>query len=79
MGVYDTVMVPCPTCGERAEFQSKSGDCLLETFTLENAPEAVLIDVNRLAPYRCSKCATLFAVAASGLPRARSLVWKDEE
>lgn len=83
MGVYDTVMVPCPTCGERAEFQSKSGNCLLETFALEDAPDVVLLDVNRQAPMRCRKCNTLFAVDVDVRPRrvweARSIVWKDEE
>jgi DNA-directed RNA polymerase subunit N (RpoN/RPB10) len=83
VGVYDTVMVPCPTCGERVGFQSKSGSCLLETFMLEEAPDTVLLDVNRHAPIRCDKCGTLFAVDVSGnRPKrtleARSIVWKDE-
>lgn len=29
MGMYDSVMVRCPKCGEEHEFQSKSGECLL--------------------------------------------------
>lgn len=84
MGVYDTVMVPCPACGERAGFQSKSGRCMLETHTLEDAPDDVLLDVNRHAPASCAKCGTLFAVEIRGeRPRrtleARSVVWKGEE
>lgn len=63
MGMYDTVMVPCPTCGERAEFQSKSGRCMLETYTLEEAPDEVLFDVNRHGPNTCTKCKTQFSVA----------------
>jgi hypothetical protein len=62
MGMYDTVTVPCPTCGAPAEFQSKSGRCLLETFTLEEAPDEVLFDVNRHGPATCAKCGTLFNV-----------------
>jgi len=82
MGVYDTVMVPCPTCGEPAEFQSKSGRCMLETFSLDEAPDEVLHDVNRHAPAHC-KCGTLFGVEVSGVqPRrtliARPVVWKKD-
>ena len=52
MGVYDTVIVPCPTCGECGEFQSKSGKCLLETYSLDEAPDDILLDVNRDGPMR---------------------------
>ena len=74
MGMYDTVTVPCPACGERAEFQSKSGDCTLATFTLEEAPDDVLIDVtvNRHGPIRC-KCGALFGVEVSGQRPRRTL------
>lgn len=81
MGVYDTVIVPCPVCGETSEFQSKSGKCLLDTYTLDDAPDDVLLDVNRHAPNRCAKCSTKFFVEITGQrPRrtllARSVVWQ---
>ena len=84
MGMFDTVMVPCPKCATRSEFQSKSGRCTLETYTLEDAPDDVLRDVNRHVPTRCPQCGTLFAVAISGQrPRrtlvAQSVVWKGED
>ena len=83
MGVYDTVIVPCPTCGECGEFQSKSGKCLLETYSLDEAPDDILLDVNRHAPMRCHKCGTLYSVEVGGSrPRrtltARSVVWEGE-
>jgi hypothetical protein len=84
MGVYTTIMVPCPTCDVRAEFQSKSGgDGTLATYTLEDAPDDVLLDVNRHAPIRCHQCGTRFSVEISGQrPRrtlaAQSVVWEDE-
>jgi phage FluMu protein Com len=81
VGMYDTVLVPCPTCEELAEFQSKSGDCKLEEFTLDEAPDVVLLDVNRHAPTRCQKCKTIFCVEIKGPRRtlaARSVVWKGE-
>ena len=83
MGMFDTVMVPCPTCGVQAEFQSKSGSCTLETYALDDAPDDVLLDVNRHAPVRCQQCDALFAVALTGQrPRrtlsARSVIWEGE-
>ena len=84
MGMFDTVMVPCPTCGEPSEFQSKGGDCTLATYTLDDAPDDVLLDVNRHAPTRCLKCNALYGVEVIGVrPRrtltARSIVWKGED
>lgn len=83
MGMYDTVTVPCPTCGETGEFQSKSGECKLDVFPLDEAPDDVLLDVNRHPPMRCHKCSTLFTVVVSGQrPRrtlvARAVVWEGE-
>ncbi len=83
MGVYDTVMVPCPMCGEPGEFQSKFGRCMLDVFVLDEAPDDVLLDVNRHSPMRCHKCGTLYTVEVSGQkPQrtliARSVVWSGE-
>jgi RNase P subunit RPR2 len=61
MGMYDSVMVSCPKCGKEHEFQSKSGDCLLEVYTLENCPDDVMANVNRHSPCKCD-CGTLFQV-----------------
>ena len=62
MGVYDIVKVPCPKCKKIEYFQSKSGDCLLNLYLLSACPDDVLFDVNRHAPYRCSRCKTDFSV-----------------
>lgn len=63
MGCFDTVLVPCPNCDERSEFQTKSGACCLMTYNLEEAPDDVLADVNRHAPNTCENCGTVFEVA----------------
>ncbi len=62
MGMYDTVMVPCPDCGDRSEFQSKGGECCLRTYELDSCPQDVLSDVNRHAPNTCVECGTSFEV-----------------
>jgi len=83
MGMYDTVMVRCPACATPSEFQTKSGPCMLDTFTLEEAPDDVLEDVNRHAPATCEKCGTRFGVAITGRRPVRTLnatsvVWPEE-
>ena len=65
MGMFDEVIVPCPTCGEVEAFQSKSGPCLLECHSLSACPEDILADVNRHAPYLCGACSTAFSVDIS--------------
>lgn len=59
--MFDSVLVKCPKCGEENEFQTKSGDCYLENYTLEDCPNDVLLDVNRHAPYHC-KCNAFYKV-----------------
>lgn len=53
MGVYNTIMIPCPKCGKEIECQTKSGDCCLANYTLENAPDQDILDVNRHNPTDC--------------------------
>lgn len=62
MGLYDTVIVPCPQCGHEEYFQSKGGYCFLAEYDLSDCPNNVLSDVNRHSPYECKKCGTLFQV-----------------
>jgi predicted RNA-binding Zn-ribbon protein involved in translation (DUF1610 family) len=62
MGVYDIVKVPCPVCGTVEYAQSKSGDCLMELYTLDNVPANVIWDVNRHSPFKCPNCGALFEV-----------------
>lgn len=61
MGMFDSVYVPCPNCGEEKEFQSKSGDCFLNVFTLEDCPDDVFSNINRHSPHKCS-CGIFFEV-----------------
>ncbi len=65
MGMFDTILVPCPKCTALKEAQSKSGSCELNVFQLQECPQDVLEDVNRHAPFQCSKCGAWFAVKLS--------------
>lgn len=72
MGMYDSVMVKCPNCGREHEFQSKSGECLLDVYTLEDCPEDVMKNVNRHSPCKCV-CGTWFHV---DIPERKAVVFK---
>lgn len=62
MDCYDTVMVECPKCRKSHEAQSKGGKCLLKVWSLDAAPEDVMSDVNRHAPFGC-ECGCMFVVS----------------
>jgi hypothetical protein len=70
MGMFDTVLVPCPKCGAEVECQSKSGDCTLTRYPLAAAPANVLADVNRHAPHECQDCGHTFTVPLHPAPPA---------
>ena len=74
MGLFDTILVPCPKCSEKMEFQTKSGDCSLRSFDLVSAPKNMMKDVNRHAPYKCS-CGAEFQVKIKN----KSVKWLNPE
>jgi len=77
MGVYDTVVIPCPDCGELYYAQSKgSNNCSLRMFDLHNAPNDVMSDVNRHAPFKC-ECGTTFDVTMIHQAQVRLLERKE--
>lgn len=60
MGMFDTVTVKCPKCGEVNEEQSKMGDCLLRTWPIEDCPDTdVVEDVVEKFPIDCINCGYL--------------------
>lgn len=61
MGMFDSVMVPCPKCDKPVEFQSKAGECYCGVFSLENAPAEILADIMNNPEY-CEKCGQWFVL-----------------
>ena len=45
MGMFDSLMVPCPKCGAKVEFQSKAGDCVMAEYTMGECPNVILADL----------------------------------
>ena len=75
MGVYDSVMVPCPRCGREVSFQSKSGPCELRDYKLDECPLDVLVDVNRHSPHACEDddCPTAFEIHFRTSPNGQTV------
>jgi hypothetical protein len=61
VGCYDTVTALCPRCKQGLHFQSKGGRCEMVDYTLADAPDDVMSNVNRHAPFGC-KCGALVEV-----------------
>jgi hypothetical protein len=41
MGMFDSVLGPCPNCGNLLEFQSKAGDCELHKYPFDAVPPEI--------------------------------------
>lgn len=67
MGMFDSVLVPCPKCGAPVEFQSKEGNCACEVFDLDTAPAIILRDIINWPDY-CEKCGQWLALIDPEFP-----------
>ena len=45
MGMFDSVYITCPKCGDDTEFQSKAGPCMCNDYRVFNAPLSVLASI----------------------------------
>lgn len=72
MGVYDEVIIDCPSCSEFHMEQTKWGNCSLSCYTIDNAPLAILAglkeqsDANALV---CEHCAASLKLHIEIRPR----------
>ena len=55
MGVYDEIRWECPGCKADNLAQSKSGDCVLAVYPMDDVPLCVAMDANRHS-LRCHNC-----------------------
>lgn len=76
MGMFDTVKLRCPYCGETTEEQTKSGPCMLKTYTLNNAPISVMGGI--LGEVKCEHCEEIFKVETEVKPKYRVVKIPDE-
>ena len=57
MGVYNTILVPCPECDNKVEFQTKTGDCSLSIYNISCAPHEDIKGILGRSNY-CKECDT---------------------
>jgi hypothetical protein len=70
MGCFDSVYVQCPVCSEQVEFQSKAGECLLDTFFEDDVPVQIALDIEGERD-RCPKCGTTFKIISEVIKTCR--------
>lgn len=61
MGLYDDVLVPCPSCGQDIIFQAKGNNPGLNEYRLDNAPKDVILACTHHA-WECKNCGALACV-----------------
>ena len=76
MGMFDTLVLKCPNCDTENEVQSKMGPCVMERFTVANAPLCVLEDVSHKL-FKCSECNEPIKLHLEY--RAKTVIYGDEE
>ena len=57
MGMYDILIIKCPECGAKIEFQSKAGERLMMSYNIKNVPKCIAGDLDGqedICPY-CSR------------------------
>ncbi len=85
MGMFDSVFVPCPKCGEMLEFQSKEGKCYSKRYSHSSVPAGIARDLigcdSNNRPYNLAYCCGKNFRLKAKVPRIyMDLVeWKDDE
>lgn len=67
MGMFDSVHVKCPHCGEFVEFQSKAGDCILRDYQPDDVPSDIALDVDGKVS-ECQNCKELVKIVIDTIP-----------
>lgn len=77
MGMFDSVMVPCPKCTKLVEFQSKAGECNLSKYHVNSVPAEIAVDINGDTE-NCENCGYLIKLSAN-VPRISMQVTNETE
>lgn len=67
MGLFDTVHVSCPNCKGSIDIQTKSGECSLSDYTVDDMPMSVAEGI--LGLDTCHHCELCFIIEMITQPR----------
>jgi hypothetical protein len=77
MGMFDSVFVECPNCGDLVEFQSKAGRCNLDRYSIKSVPLIIAEDL--AGEITQCKCGELLEINTENLPqRVKMFISKPE-
>lgn len=60
MGMFDSLYVKCRKCRENVEFQSKAGDCSMNSYSLTTIPANVAGDL--IGESQACKCGNVISL-----------------
>lgn len=85
MGMFDTVMYTCPSCGAHMSEQTKLGECTLAEYRMTardtDIPEALLLELAEQQsqdPIDCSGCGLKLRIVINQKPVATLQVARDK-
>lgn len=67
MSCFDELKLVCPVCGAEKVVQSKAGNCDMRTYTITDAPAAILAGVASDSPFTCEECGALYRLRVTVL------------
>ena len=68
MGMFDSIMVDCPKCKNKIEFQTKALGGSLSCYTIKNAPKVCIADLGGEV-FHCGKCDCWFSFTVKTPPK----------
>jgi hypothetical protein len=78
MGMYDTIFMECPKCGEMNEEQTKWGPCRLHEYTIDDAsPDAIEKFVQD--PVKCRSCGKKYIVKMLQRPIYKVVSYNEDD
>ena len=78
MSCFDTLIVMCPRCDNKVEFQSKSGPCNMDRYNTRNCPSVIMVDVEG-DTVECEVCKTVVTIVLTNKPRIRAEIFVPED
>lgn len=73
MGLYDSIYLKCPHCGEQEEVQSKAGKCDMEIFDKNSVP-VIIAAALQDDDWTCYHCKETFRIKTPYLPATTILI-----